>query len=163
MTDSMTVALPSAAELAEIVDQVWSSFLEGEIVPLAEPELDQDYAGRLVGWVSISGDWTGHLSVVCSEDAACAIATDMFQLDAGEVSTSEIADALGEIANMVGGSVKGMVGASVALSLPQVVLDAAALVSPETHRLVTVQAHWKDELVEFSLWERKPGHNGGKE
>jgi chemotaxis protein CheX len=162
MTEAMTAVLPSAPELAEIVDQVWASFLDGELVPLPEPDVSRPYGGCLVAWVSIGGDWTGHLSVVCSNAAARAIATDMFQLDDSEVTTAEVADALGEIANMVGGSVKGMVGANAVLSLPQVVLDAAALVSPETCRLVTVQAQWKDELLEFSLWERQPGNSGGK-
>jgi chemotaxis protein CheX len=158
----MTAALPSAPELTEIVDQVWASFLDGELIPLAEPDVTRPYGGCLVAWVSIGGDWSGHLSVVCSDSAARAIATDMFQLDSSEVTIAEVADALGEIANMVGGSVKGMVGANAVLSLPQVVLDAAALVSPETHRLVTVQAQWKDELLEFSLWERQRGNSGGK-
>jgi chemotaxis protein CheX len=161
MTEALTAVLPSAPELTEIVEQVWASFLEGEFVPVLEPELDKGYDGRLIAWVSISGDWSGHLMVVCSDAAARTIATDMFQLEGVEVSTAEVADALGEIANMVGGSVKGMVGAEAALSLPQVVLDAAALVSPEAQRLVTVQANWKNELLEFSLWERQPGHIGG--
>lgn len=161
MTEAMTAALPSAPELAEIVEQVWASFLDGEIVPVLDPDLDKGYDGRLIAWVSISGDWSGHLMLVCSEAAARAITTDMFQMGEDEVSTAEIADALGEIANMVGGSVKGMVGADAALSLPQVVLDAAALVSPDAHRLVTVQADWKSELLEFSLWERQPSHTGG--
>jgi chemotaxis protein CheX len=161
MTETMTAVLPSALELTEIVEQVWASFLDGELVPVLEPELDKGYDGHLVAWVSISGDWSGHLMLVCSENAARTIATDMFQLGADEVSTAEVADALGEIANMVGGSVKGMVGAEAVLSLPQVVLDAAALVSPEAQRLVTVQVDWKSELLEFSLWERQPGNSGG--
>ena len=161
MTEAMTALLPSAPELSEIVEQVWASFLEGELLPVPEPDVSEPYDGRLVAWVSISGDWTGHLMVVCTGDAARLVAGDMFQLDDADISTAEVADALGEIANMVGGSVKGMVGASAALSLPQVVLDAAALVSPEAHRLVTVQALWKGELLEFSLWE-KQDNNGGK-
>ena len=78
------------------------------------------------------------------------------------MDTSAQPDALGEIANMVGGGIKGMVAAHAALSLPQVVLDAAALVSPDARRRVTVQANWKGELLEFSLWERQPDDTGGK-
>lgn len=157
----MTVVLPTASELAEMVEQVWSSFLDDQLVPMPEPDLTHSYEGHLIAWVSISGDWTGHLLVVCSGAAARAIATDMFQMEQDEVTTTEVADALGEIANMVGGSIKGMVAAHAALSLPQVVLDAAALVSPDAQRRVTMQGNWKGELLEFSLWERQPSTTGG--
>lgn len=161
MAETMSPTLPNAAELGEIVEQVWSSFLDEQIV--ADPGADgaDERAGRLVAWVAISGDWAGHLRVVTSESGAHKIASDMFQLDPSEVSTAEVADALGEIANMIGGSVKGMVGVPAVLSLPQVVLDASALISPDAHKLVSVYAQWKQEPLEFSLWERQGDDAGG--
>jgi chemotaxis protein CheX len=161
MAETMSPTLPNAAELGEIVEQVWSSFLDEPIV--ADPGADGagDAEGRLVAWVAISGDWAGHLRVVTTASGAHKIAADMFQLDSGEVSTAEVADALGEIANMIGGSVKGMVGVPAVLSLPQVVLDASALISPDARKLVSVCAHWKREPLEFSLWERQSDDAGG--
>jgi chemotaxis protein CheX len=157
----MNAVLAGARELAGTVEQIWAAFLDGEIVPVLEPDLDDGYAGRLIAWVSISGDWSGHLMVICSEAAARAVTTGMFQLDDAEISAAEIADALGEIANMVGGSLRGMVGMDAVLSLPQVVLATTAHAGFEAQRLVTVQANWNSELLEFSLWERQPDHIGG--
>jgi chemotaxis protein CheX len=149
-----TTTLPSDAELGEIVAEVWSSFLDEALLDgfgLPEPA----GTGKVIGWVSISGTWTGHLYVTTTADGARDITATMFQLGHDEVGTAEIADAIGEIANMVGGSIKGMVGGETALSLPQVALDAGALVSPDAHELVSVRSIWRGEPIEFALWERQ--------
>jgi chemotaxis protein CheX len=145
--------LPSQEELAELVEEVWRSYLDDEIVMGLESAADPDRT-LMVAWVSITGEWTGHLQVLTTPAGAQGIASAMFQLDAAEVSPDEVADAFGEIANMVGGGVKGMVGVHTALSLPQVVLDSRALISPEAHQHSSVQAVWRGEPLEFSLWER---------
>jgi chemotaxis protein CheX len=154
MTNTISPALPSSLELGEIVEQGWSSFVGGEIVTM--PGEDQVTARdqQMVASVSISGDWTGHLMIVTGRDTAHLVAGDMFQMEPDEIATAEVADALGELANMVGGSVKGMLGVPAALSLPQVVLDASALVNPDAGKLVCVLAHWNGRPVEISLWER---------
>lgn len=162
MTQLMPQAgsLPSPADLGEILGEVWSSFLDGDITALTGMGVDgigDATDPAMVASVSISGAWTGHLMIMAGSACAGEIAADMFQLAAGEVSTAEVADALGEIANMVGGSVKGMVGAPAALSLPQVVLDASALVNPDAHKVVSVRAQWHGHLLEVSLWERSGG------
>lgn len=154
MTETISPALPSSMELGEIVEQVWTSFLDGEIIAMPGGEDEISTEGSMVASVSISGEWTGHLMIVAGSECARRIASSMFQMEPDEISTAEIADALGEIANMVGGSVKGMVGVSAALSLPQVVLDASVLVNPDAHKLVSVAAQWSGHPVEISLWER---------
>ena len=154
--EAVTPFLPSAEELAELVEEVWRSFLDDEIVSGLESPVETD-ADRMVAWVSITGEWTGHLQVQTTPAGARGIAANMFQMESDEVSADEIADAFGEIANMVGGGVKGMVGVHTALSLPQVVLDARALVSPDAQQHTAVYAVWRGEPLEISLWER-----GGK-
>lgn len=148
-----TSTLPNAAELHEIAAEVWSSFLDDSLIE-ALPGAGPAGEDRVIGWVSISGDWCGHLYVTTSAAGAREIAATMFQLEAELIGPSEIADAIGEIANMVGGSVKGMVGADAVLSLPQVVLNTGALLSPDAHQRVGVSARWHGEPVEFALWER---------
>jgi chemotaxis protein CheX len=154
MTGTISPVLPSAMELGEIVEQVWSSFLGGEIVALPGGADGPAGEEQMVASVSIGGEWTGHLMIVTGRDCARLIAGGMFQMDPEGISIAEVADALGEIANMVGGSVKGMVGVAATLSLPQVVLDASALVNPDAHTVVSVSAQWNGQPVEISLWER---------
>ncbi len=157
MTNTISPVLPSSMELGEIVEQVWSSFLDGEIVAMSGDGAPAAPEQQMVASVSISGEWTGHLMIVTGAECARCIAGSMFQMEPEEISTAEVADALGEIANMVGGSVKGMIGVAAVLSLPQVVLDAAALVSPDARKLVCVEAQWNGKPVEISLWERSSG------
>jgi len=151
--EATTPCLPSHDELAELVEDVWRSFLDDEIVVGLEAPDDPDRT-LMVAWVSITGEWTGHLQVLTTRVGAEGIASAMFQMEPGEVSSEEVADAFGEIANMVGGGVKGMVGVHTALSLPQVVLDSRALISPEAHQHSSIRAIWRGEPLEFSLWER---------
>lgn len=164
--EALTPFLPSQDELAELVEEIWTSYLEDEIVVGLDGAADAD-ADRMVAWVSITGEWTGHLQVRTTPTGARGIASSMFQMEPAEVSPAEIADAFGEIANMVGGGVKGMVGVHTALSLPQVVLDARALISPDAVQHSTVFAVWRGEPLEISLWERAEKHSninamGGK-
>lgn len=154
MTETISPVLPSSIELGEIVEQVWSSFLDGEIIPMPGEEMAPARGQQIVASVSISGDWTGHLMVVTGKDCAQLIASSMFQMEPDKISIAEVADALGEIANMVGGSVKGMVGVASALSLPQVVLDASALVNLDAQKVVSLTARWNGQPIEVSLWER---------
>ena len=151
--EAITPVLPSQEELAELVEEVWRSFLDDEIVVGLDAPEDPDRT-LMVSWVSITGEWTGHLQVLTTPVGARAIASAMFQMEPDDISSDEVADAFGEIANMVGGGVKGMVGVHTALSLPQVVLDSRALISPEAHQHSSVQAIWRGEPLEFSLWER---------
>jgi chemotaxis protein CheX len=153
--EAITPVLPSQEELAELVEEVWRSFLDDDIVVGLESPDDPERT-MMVAWVSITGEWTGHLQVLTTPDGAKGIASSMFQMDAAEISSEEVADAFGEIANMVGGGVKGMVGVHTALSLPQVVLDSRALISPEAHQHSSIQAVWRGEPLQFSLWERGP-------
>ncbi len=190
MTEAIDPVLPTPAELGEIVGEVWSSFIDGDIVAMSgaamsgaamsgaavpgaamsgaamsgeragNPGGDRgDHAAgpAMVASVSISGGWAGHLMIVAGHDCARKIAANLFQLADDDVSTAEIADALGEIANIVGGSVKSMVGMAATLSLPQVVLDASALVNPDAREVVTVHALWNGQPVDVSLWERCRG------
>jgi len=151
--EATTPCLPSHEELAELVEDVWRSFLDDEIVVGLDAPDDPDRT-LMIAWVSITGEWTGHLQVLTTRVGAEGIASAMFQMEPGEVSSEEVADAFGEIANMVGGGVKGMVGVHTALSLPQVVLDSRALISPEAHQHSSIRAIWRGEPLEFSLWER---------
>lgn len=154
MTSTTATNLPSSSDLTELVEQVWASFLDGDITP-TEPPADVVIDGKVLAWVSISSDqWTGHLTVTTTLDGARDVAAGMFQIPANDVTTSELADALGEIANMVGGNVKSMLQGAATLSLPQVVLDAASLVSPDADKLVTAHAQWAEHPVAVSLWER---------
>jgi chemotaxis protein CheX len=79
-------------------------------------------SGRfLTGCVQITGVWEGAIIVSFSHNLAVATTAFMFDMEADEVSHEELQDAVGELANMVGGSVKGLVPGPSRLSLPTVI------------------------------------------
>ena len=114
----MTSALALApAELKSIVDEVWSSLLNP--VPVDADHLD--VAGDLVaGYVDISGGWAGRVSVETTDGGAVALASQMLMLPQDELTEADLVDAVGELANIVGGSVKSCVEGHSTLSLPAV-------------------------------------------
>jgi chemotaxis protein CheX len=111
----------SSNDLFEMAQNVCTSFL-GIDVSTSSPEAAQVLEGTasLTACVLISGDWKGAVMVHVSEDLARNVAAGMFAMGTDEVSEAEVQDALGEVANMLGGNVKGTITGSCQLSLPTV-------------------------------------------
>jgi len=154
--------------IGELIDEptVQAIAEEAWIALVGEDELLVPLPGRLPAdplssWVDVVGPWTGSVASSTGAQTAAELTRALLGDYAPELLEHEdVADAFGEIANMVGGGVKGMVGVHTALSLPQVVLDSRALISPEAHEHSSVRAIWRGEPLEFSLWER--GEKNGK-
>ena len=81
--------------------------------PAAPPEY-------VTSWVSISGSWSGTITIGCSMAAARRAAAAMFGVTPEEASEEEVRDAMGEVANIIGGNLKGMLQGHSTLSLPTV-------------------------------------------
>jgi chemotaxis protein CheX len=118
--DTATAAMVTAEEVVDITREVWSSFLGLDLEPLY---LDDDIptAGASTsGVVGISGAWNGSVAVECAAEHAQAAAEAMFAAEAGSLAPEEVADAWGELTNMVGGNIKSLFPAPCALSVPTV-------------------------------------------
>ncbi len=105
--------------LHDVVDSVWNQMLGYEIVPTDGP-IDFGTQPYLVGCVSITGDYDITLLVEVPEALARNLAATMFAMDESDLSPDEVFDTLGEMANMVGGNVKGLLAGNTQLSLPTV-------------------------------------------
>ena len=115
----MTLAdsIVTADQITGIAQDVWSSFLSMELAPVEDTPL----TGRTVtGCVHVSGEWQGSVFLQCSHSHAVAAAEAMFAADPGSLSADEVSDALGELANMVGGNIKSLLPAPSKLSVPSV-------------------------------------------
>jgi chemotaxis protein CheX len=105
--------------LSEAVEEVFvTTFaVRPELIP-------PDEASRgLSAIISLSGSITGYLAIHASPKAACTIASNMLG-DAYTEVDDIVCDAMGEMANMVGGSLKKYVGRSGTLftiSVPTIV------------------------------------------
>ena len=98
------------------------------------PRQPADTSAKPTRWISasvaIQGQHRSHLEVIAGEQLASVIASTIFATPTGETpNQSDIFDALGEIANQIGGNLKGIIGEEAELTLPVV----RTLTSPDAH------------------------------
>lgn len=135
--------------LVELSEAVWSSFIDTD-TPLDGP-LDVDPAGwtdqGVIGEVSIHGDFTGVLRVVLSPEGASQVAGRMFDVPAGSVDPDDLFDAVGEVANMLGGNVKALLVGGHSLGLPSVRILESPVAPPAADTVATATLAWGHQLV----------------
>jgi chemotaxis protein CheX len=143
-------------DLAEMVEQVWMSYLDPEGLNPLIPTYDDSQPSEVHSSVSISGSWTGHVVYASSMVAAKNAAAAFLAMEADEVSPEDLSDVLGELANIVGGNVKAMLPPGCFLSLPQVVLaPETATTYPSASRISGVYGLWEGEPVNVSMWQSR--------
>lgn len=114
-----------------LLQEVWQSLLDLEVD--MTPASSHDNAS-LSAVIHIQGDWEGTVTIQASTTLATRIAAQMFMMEPDELDPAEVDDALGEVANMLGGSVKATVEGSCTLSLPTVISGAQyTLTIPGSH------------------------------
>jgi len=89
--------------------------------PLQEPVTH--FHCSVTSMVGLAGTYTGILSVHCPQTLAMKITANMLGMDVTEMN-EDVSDALGEIANMLGGYVKQVLskgGLDINLSIPTVI------------------------------------------
>jgi chemotaxis protein CheX len=145
-------------DLHRISADIWAAILGLELKP--NPALDTYDADQRVvtGCVHITGDWEGAVTVQLSETLARQATALMFAMEPGEVDEEEVADTVGELANMTGGNVKSLLGGSCQLSLPSVTTGRDYHVSiPGAVARDRAAADAAGELVVTTLLQRAGG------
>jgi chemotaxis protein CheX len=115
----MIVTMPEEDHLSDITENVWTGFLD---IPLARAVAAPENS-ECAATVRIEGAWNGSLVVCCSRSLAQRVAATMFQCDTEELREALWSDALGEIANIIGGNVKAVLPAPSRLGLPRFHVD----------------------------------------
>jgi chemotaxis protein CheX len=123
------------SDLRSVFETIWSATLGLELLDPAG-SVPPPPTETLCASVHLTGAWCGVVSVHISEGLARRAASAMFGLPVGELTQSELHDAIGEIANMTGGGVKALLPAPSHLSLPSVVSGASFSVSAPGGSLV---------------------------
>lgn len=142
--------LPPDDQLVDLVRDVWVSFLEldgEELLESAGPDGDVAWA---TGSVSVSGAWRGHVVVSLSPELARTAAVAMLAAD--EVGEDDVSDAIGEIANIVGGTVKSLVPGPADLSLPHVTLRGGAPHFPGCAAVRRIDISWRGQPLRLTVW-----------
>ena len=89
--------------------------------PLKEPVTS--FHCSVTGMVGLAGTYTGILSIHCPKAFAMRITSNMLGMEVEEID-DDVNDAMGEIANMIGGNIKNRMPVPSGLSLPTVAVGA---------------------------------------
>ena len=140
-------------EIYRITETAWNSVL-GLKIEKRECLLPEPPEGRsLTGYVQYTGAWHGAFLLDCSFSLARRIAAIMFRFETAQTSVEDIRDALGEMANITGGNVKGLLPEPCRLALPVVVVDGSgyALHLPGSQIVTQIQLECEQEPFRVTL------------
>ncbi|HVW34901.1 MAG TPA: chemotaxis protein CheX [Acidimicrobiia bacterium] len=159
----MTEIFDFEPELTEITERVWTSLVEVPLLPRqpGQPSALTPGARTFTGCVQITGAWEGAVTVHCSETLAKMLTAAMFMVDVDDTTLEEVSDALGELANMVGGNVKALLPEPCRISLPAVAdgMDYRLSV-PGARPLTAVTWTCAGEPLMVRLLERRVAESG---
>jgi chemotaxis protein CheX len=113
-----------AGYVIDATREVFSTMVMMDITdefPLKEPV--SRFKCSITGMVGFAGTYSGVISIHCPVELALKVTSNMLGIECDEVN-DDLNDAIGEIANMLGGSVKQVLskgGLDVKLSIPTVI------------------------------------------
>jgi chemotaxis protein CheX len=112
-------------QIVGITQDVWSSFT-GKTVGAGPGDVALGAGDVTVGRVAVTGGWRGWVLLACPTRLARAAASAMFDRPAEALTDDEVADALGELTNMIGGNIKSLLPGPSRLSMPAVTVGASS-------------------------------------
>lgn len=135
----------------DIASEVFAAMIDGEPGsvrrwegPAPEP------VDELFAWVDVHGPMTGRVLLTTERTTAVDVTRALLGLEPDEaVVHADIVDALGEVANVVGGNVKSLGPDHSALTLPEVGKDRPATDGSLMH---SVALDWRGRSLVISLW-----------
>ena len=108
-----------AESIARLVNDLWSTVLGLEIGEGPGGGQDHD-PGTLTTWIRIIGSLNLVVLLQCPEKLARRVASIMFDVEESQVRPDQVTDSLKELANILGGNIKGMTVKYHFLSMPSV-------------------------------------------
>jgi len=139
--------------MEQIVSCVFQDMLQ---MPTASVDFREPVSGspRMVASIRITGATEALITVEAPYETALGIGETMFAATADSLDNDEVRDAIGEIANMIGGNVKGMYPGESQLSLPRVSEETEELCRTENPHSASfhvcglpIHVHWTTQTA----------------
>ena len=150
---------PEPAVIEQIVQDVFTGLLgEQEVLPYAVP-----YDGTplsVSASVSVTGGWSGHVVFACGEEVGRTIAAGLLMAEPDDINDDDLSDAMGEMANVIGGNVKSVMPGPSKLSLPVAIIGNASERRPGAIETTRVELTWRDAPLVVSVWSAADNPNG---
>lgn len=141
-----TMLEPSLSDVQAVTQEVWDSFLGGD-----EPLLLGEPGATETGWsaaVTVTGAWEAMISVELPTTVAEEVCRRMLGVE--DAHDEDVADAVGELVNMIGGNVKSLMPGPSTLSLPVVAAGRMARPSDATE-VCRLDAWWTGAPVQVAV------------
>ncbi len=140
-------ALLDEATVEAIAGEAWVALVgEDEMLVPVPGDLPAD---SLSAWVDVVGPWTGSVVLTTGRQTAADLTRALLGEAAPELLDHEdVADAIGEIANVVGGNVKAALPGPSTLGLPQVG-EAPGVRNPED--VCRLEVLWRGQPLVVSV------------
>ena len=107
------------------------------------------FVDPLHSWVDVHGAFPARAAVTAERTTCLDLARALMSMEPDEeVSTDDLVDAFGEVANVVGGNIKASLPGHSALSLPEVG-DAPAVRNPDD--LCRIDLLWRGQPISISV------------
>jgi hypothetical protein len=130
-----------------IAEQTWFA-LVGEDEPVV-PSPTPRHAATTSAWVEVVGPWTGSVVLSCLPETATELTRALLGAQApAELEREDVEDALGELANVLGGNVKAVLPGPSALGLPEVGTPPSTGSPADTCRVALV---WRGQPLTVSV------------
>jgi chemotaxis protein CheX len=143
---------PTNDDLMAIAEQVWISYLDPEGINPLEQVAGAVLSREVTASVSVTGAWRGHIVVSCSATASLKAAAALLGVDMADITPEDVTDALGELANIIGGNVKSLLPEPSALSMPVVMINGSSG-WPSVVELCQLDGTWLGEPVAIRVLE----------
>ena len=126
----------SRAELESLTRDIWTTMIGLDLVDTvaaAEP------GPGISSQIEIQGDTEIALRIDCSLDLARKVAARLFDMPPDDLEMELVLDAMSEMANILGGNIKGMWPGAIKLSLP--LAWESGRDDPATHEWAVAQGY----------------------
>ncbi|WP_418060317.1 chemotaxis protein CheX [Pimelobacter simplex] len=154
MSTLASAETPATDDVLAVTEDVWMALLGDEepLAPRAVPAgTPFDAAGAWSAATTVSGGWHGVVTVELDEAVARVLTARMLDLPATETAAdADVADAVGELVNMVGGNVKSLMPGPSVLSLPAVAAGRAAF-AHDVSEACRLDLLWQGAPVRISV------------
>lgn len=141
-----------STDLVAIVTDVWGSFLLGDLEVHPQP-----LAPGLVVCASVclSGAWEGVLMVECEPGTAALLSATLLGLEPAQISDLDVADTLGELANVIGGNLKNLLPGPTLMSLPVVARSMSPTLVKDAWEACNVCFRWAGQGLRVIVWSAR--------
>ncbi|MDF2847540.1 MAG: chemotaxis protein CheX [Oerskovia sp.] len=155
MTDTTSTLAQSVVPMAQ---DLFTAMVDGEPGLLLPMEaLEEPIADPLYAWVDIVGPAVSRTLVVTARETADRLARSLLLKEDDEpVTLEDVQDALGEVANVVGGNLKAMMPEGSSLTLPVVEHAEPSASRPADHEQALL---WWGGPILIQLWTSTNGED----